>query len=226
MAKIIPVIHIQNEHQVLINIERCRVQGIKSFFLICHDYGFEAIDRLVNVASVVDMVFDDLWLGVNFLQLQNKGAVKKINDRDMRVDALWCDSGLIIGPGQYEEAKQLSEQLKAGKRSQNAIYFGGMDFKYQKAIRFQDRREVYAEAVKYIDVITTSGDGTGKAPTAVKLAAIREMIGSHPMAVASGASADNREMMEKYADYILVATSITDPDEYINPEKLKRFLGI
>lgn len=76
-----------------------------------------------------------------------------------------------------------------------------------------------------MDVITTSGPGTGQPASVNKIARIRSYIGDFPLALASGVNKDNKKLFEPYVDYMLVASSITDKGEMINEEKLIELLN-
>ena len=46
-------------------------------------------------------------------------------------------------------------------------------------------------AAEYVDVVTTSGPGTGQAADRDKIQAMKEVLGSNPLAIASGITAQN-----------------------------------
>ena len=75
-----------------------------------------------------------------------------------------------------------------------------------------------------MDVITTSGSGTGKSPSLEKIQLMRSYIGDTPLAIASGITPENKSMFTDLVDYLLVASSITDKDEKIEEYKLKLLL--
>ena len=70
------------------------------------------------------------------------------------------------------------------------------------------------------DVSCTSGPGTGKEADIEKIKSIREYLGNHPMAIASGVSVENIEQYKDVVNYLLVASSITSKGEMIIKEKL------
>ena len=76
----------------------------------------------------------------------------------------------------------------------------------------------------YIDVITTSGPGTGKPPSLEKIQLMRSYIGKTPLAIASGITPENKSMFNDLVDYLLVASSITSKDEKFEEYKLKLLL--
>ena len=63
-------------------------------------------------------------------------------------------------------------------------------------------------------------------PVLNKLSRIRKSIGEHPLAVASGVNKSNIKNISEYANYALVASSITNyQDELIVSDKLKELMN-
>ena len=76
-----------------------------------------------------------------------------------------------------------------------------------------------------MDVITTSGAATGVAADLEKIRTIKSYISNHEMAIASGVDYKNKDMYSEFVDYLLVASSITNPQtEMIIESKLKEIL--
>lgn len=121
------------------------------------------------------------------------------------IDGLWCDA--TITPSQAKLVRNF-----------NGMFFGGLAFKYQP--QPSDLKLACEEASQATDVATTSGAGTGKAADVEKIKTIREYLGNHPMAIASGVSAQNIDNYKGIADYLLVASSITSSGEMIIKDKL------
>ena len=136
-------------------------------------------------------------------EVDNSGLVKEPDD------------SLAVEVDNYRKENSLDKVL----------YFGGIEFKYQKQPSQSDLEWVYKKAIKYIEVITTSGPGTGKPAQISKLERIRNLIGNHPLAVASGVDYINKPSISKYVDYVLVASSITENGtELISEDRLKKLL--
>ena len=199
-TEIIPVIHMINENQVFTNVRICIECGIEKVFLINH-----AVSKfdLLNCAFRVKSEFPNLWVGVNMLGESTEHALstESING----LDGLWCDA--TITP---ERAKEV--------RFFKGMFFGGLAFKYQPQPK--DLKLACEEASLATDVATTSGVGTGKAADVEKIKKIREFLDNHPMAIASGVSAQNVDNYKGIANYLLVASSITSPGEMIIKDKL------
>lgn len=213
---ITPVIHVLDYAQTRKNIETCLALGLDKVFLIKHG-GWAPVDELVEVFKQCKQEFPDLWIGLNFLQIPNVEAVNICND--LKANAIWCDNAHLLRIGETTEAEEF---MKA--KNESVQYFGGVEFKYQRQPHLDDLKWVYDSAKKYTDVITTSGPGTGREIAIAKLERSRELAGDHLLAVASGVNLENKRIIEKYADFLLVASSITDSGELINPSKLDALL--
>jgi len=194
-AELIPVIHMTSLEQVFKNVETCIKCGIKKVFLINHVVtAFEVLDAARKVKSK----YPDLWVGINLLGLSTSAAMALSES----VDGLWVDGTISI------------HDIREFK----GLLFGGLAFKYQKQPK--DLQQACLDATFTTDVATTSGPGTGKAASVEKIKDIRYYLGSHPMAIASGISAENADDYSEIAEYFLVASSITDSNEMLIEEKL------
>jgi hypothetical protein len=168
---------------------------------------------LFYIYESVRKQFPDEWIGLNFLDipLAQADLLEGYSHRG-KPDALWFDS-----------LPSTDLSLPAWTRS-----LGGIAFKYKNANPNDEELARQCEqAIKYVDVATTSGDETGKPPTVEKLQKIKTLLrGETPLALASGVSKDNVVSFLPFVDIFLVASSITlcDPafggQEYLVPEKV------
>lgn len=204
-TEIIPVIHMIDEEQVFKNVDTCIKCGIEKVFIINHVVD---VEELIECARKVKNMYPDLWVGVNMLGLT---AEQSLIRPSFGINGIWCDSSL-------RNSKYSLSLLDAYKRTCNGIFFGGLAFKYQP--QPTDLKSACEESKLVTDVATTSGSGTGKPATTFKIKTIREYLGDHPMAIASGISADNIHLYKDLANYLLVASSITDKNEMIIQDKL------
>lgn len=220
--KIVPVIHIVSEAQAVSNMLLCRRNAISKVMLISHVQGTE---YLKDIYLKLKSIFPDNWFGINFLGESSYDAAGIVASMpySIRPNALWCDNGHLFRIGEDEVAVRINERLK----DKDVLHFGGVHFKYQKHISGIDEEWVLKRAVELIDVITTSGAGTGKPASESKIAGLRSKIGNHPLAIASGVDYMNASMFGNYVDYMLVASSITNPvTEEIIEEKLLNLIKI
>lgn len=201
-TELIPVIHMIDERQVFINLDTCFKHDINKVFLINHRVGVRA---LLNCAELVKKAHPKLWLGVNMLGEHPLTAISQ----DLLYEGMWLDETITSG---------VSREL----RKFRGMLFTGLAFKYQPQPKYL--QEACQDATLASDVATTSGVGTGQAADLEKIKMLREYLGNHPMAIASGVSADNVKDYKGIANYLLVASSFTDSGEFIIPEKLRAIL--
>lgn len=199
-TKLIPVIHVINTEQAMRNIQLCVDNGIDMVFLISH--GKMNYLRLIELADEVRYRFKHLWIGLNMLDLTTREALSLTIDT---IDALWCDKLVDIDDVFYF-------------RKYTGLFFGSLAFKYQP--QPTDLISACELAKVTVDVATTSGPGTGKPASIQKIKTLRDGLGEHPLAIASGVDYDNVDGYIGLADYLMVASSITDNDENLIEEKL------
>lgn len=199
---IVPVIHCKSWEQIRYNLDICSRNGVEFVFLINHGT-INPIHNLIKWLTTAKTEYPNIKFGVNFLQLETSDAIEMANQYD--ADAIWTD---YAGTGERE-----------------CPLFGAVAFKYQKHVMDFELEGVCKEAMKNMDVITTSGIATGKAPSIQKIKDMRSYIGNFPLAIASGINKENKKIFEPYVDYMLVASSITGSDEKIIEEKLIELLN-
>lgn len=215
------VIHAETTEQALRNAKIAFENGADGLFLINH-----RIDRkkLYSCYRVVRNQFPDYWIGLNWLGMANEWALKEMRDS---MDGLWLDN---IGVNEYcSESKGLSEFAKNRRKRERELgckimVFGGVAFKYQKPVT--DLVRVTKLAIPYVDVITTSGEGTGIAADPKKLVLMREAAGDHPIALASGVSPENVHEYAPYIDCFIVATEISKSETELDPLRVRKLAQI
>ena len=213
MATIIPVIHTVDLEQVKYNVKLCVDNGINDVFLIDHRITDDSIKNLQIYYNWINYTYPKMKVGVNYLQLDTMAA-KKLAEK-VGFDYIWADKS-------YIEEKPFNELEEIAEAGCHTIYFGCVAFKYQPKVK--DLEWSCKVAKDYMDVITTSGSGTGKSPSLEKIQLMRSYIGDTPLAIASGITPENKSMFTDLVDYLLVASSITDKDEKIEEYKLKLLL--
>jgi len=188
MTQIVPVIHIINKEQANANIQLCIKHNIKKVFLISHGYMLDS--ELLEFSTECKEKYGKLWIGVNLLGTRPE-VVVSLNSI---VDAFWIDQTITA---EIMNRREFKGQI-----------FGGLAFKYQPQPK--DLENACKNAKIFTDVAVTSGSGTGKEISYIKLSAIRTYIGSHKLAVASGVNKNNAKNLSELASYLMVASSITN----------------
>jgi uncharacterized protein len=212
----IPVIHVEGGAQALRNVEIALLGGADGVFLINHSISYRS---LIECYEEVRKKFPGMWIGLNCLDL----GTSSINYIPIEMDGLWVDNAHVNESQNPVHGAKEFQRLR-WNRDWQGLYFGGVAFKYQEEIK--DVARVAKLAVPFVDIITTSGPGTGKAAPLSKIRAMREAIDDHPLAIASGITLENVEEYLPYADCFLVATGISNSHTELNPLKVRRLAEI
>jgi uncharacterized protein len=207
---ILPVIHVEDRAQTLRNVAIARSAQTDGVFLINH--GIPADDLLAIHAAVL-AEHPDWWIGVNCLDRSPAEVFARVGPC---VAGVWTDDASI----RDDSAEQPeADAIDAVRRAvpHRPLYFGGFAFKHQRPVS-DLRRGAYA-ASRYLDVITTSGPGTGQPADPEKIRTIRDAA-SAPVAIASGITPENVGDYLDHADAFLVATGISRSFTELDPARV------
>ncbi len=211
---IYPVIHVTSKEQAFRNVTRAKECGADGVFLISHGNLYD--DELMQLAVEVKEQFAPIWVGVNCLGLDAKETAELMPET---IDAIWVDNAHI---DENTETQPYAEEVRRilKQRLPHTLYFGGVAFKYQKKV--SDYKAAVEKAAPLMDVVCTSGIGTGYAADIDK---IKSMAGIAPLAIASGITPENITDYLPYVDNFLVATGISDSFTELNPDKLSKLIA-
>lgn len=198
----LPVIHPVSEATAVASIEVAVQSGADGIFLI---------NQGMSESEVLDFVprvrrrHEHLWIGVNLLGFRPEDVLEQI--AGLPVGGIWSDNA---GIDEAAEAQPAGEQFRQARQkfAWSGLYFGGVAFKYQRRVPDAQLPEAARKAVSWMDVITSSGPGTGDAATVEKARTLRSGAGLHPIALASGVSPENVDGFLPYVDAYLVASEI------------------
>lgn len=212
---ILPVIHVTAQEQAERNMDIAFAAGADGVFLINHSL---ADQDLLNIHTAVTAAYPDYWVGVNCLGLSPEEAFQQISDR---VSGLWVDNARI---DERQPAQPAAERIRSLQQAHapRCLYFGGVAFKYQREVN--DLETACRLAAPYIDVVTTSGAGTGHAADIEKIQRMRSALGDKPLAIASGITPENVTEYLPYADCFLVATGISQSFTELDPTKVRELI--
>lgn len=206
------VIHVERAGQALRNVKIAKENGADGVFLINHSI---VSVELLQIYHEVKRSFLGYWIGLNCLDF-GRGAIEVI---PCEVSGLWTDdAGVCEGDEPTKDAEIFARRRK--EVVWNGLYFGGVAFKYQKQIA--DVGKAASLAVPLMDVITTSGSGTGQAADVEKIRTMKEAIGDYPLAIASGITPENVHEYMPYADCFIVATGISNSHTELNPNRVQQ----
>ena len=215
---VLPIVHVTNHDQAGRNVQIARDAGTNGAFLISH--GSVADAELFDIYLRIAEENAGFWLGVNCLGWGSEEFFTRARDR---VAGVWIDDALIdeSRPEQPTAARFLEVQQSVGWRG---LYFGGVAFKYQRPVR--NLANASRNAVPFMDVVTTSGPGTGKAAAPEKIRTIRQAIGDKPLAIASGVTPENVPDYLPWADCFLVATGISYTFDELDPDRVRDLVQV
>lgn len=179
---ILAVIHVSSSEQTLRNSNIAREAGCDGIFLINHGVPF---GNLLKIHHTVVNEFPDWWIGVNGLGLAPEDVFHEISNE---VTGVWVDNAMI---DEYCEHQTKAEKIQDSRMESGwkGLYFGGVAFKYQRPV--QSLTKAACLAMQYMDVVTTSGPGTGQAASREKIKKMKKALGDFPLAIASGITPKN-----------------------------------
>jgi predicted TIM-barrel enzyme len=209
---VLPVVHVSSLEQARRNTAVAVRAGADGVFLINHSIPWQ---ELLAIHDRVLDEFSGLWIGVNCLDLAAQEVFDRISDR---VAGIWVDNA---GIDERNVTQPRAEEIRVRQREHrwNGLYFGGVAFKYQRHV--EDLAAACRIAAEYMDVVTTSGTGTGHAAAVEKIAAMKHVLGDHPLAIASGITPDNVDDYLPIADCFLVATGISEAFDELDPKLVR-----
>lgn len=186
-------------------------------FLIHHRKGAHHVR---SAARHVREIFPELWVGINCLDLP---VERVVTSAPLCINGIWYDDGGIeeneFGFGTYGRALKFYEANKP--IVPHLEFFGGFAFKYQKpVIRLAEGAKLASDVM---DVVTTSGEGTGIAADVEKMKIIRENV-TKRVGIASGITPENVRDYLPYVDDFLVATGISWDEYNFDADKIARLL--
>ena len=207
---VLPVVHVLNETQAGNNIDIAIREGAQGVFLINHDFNFiELLPILVQVRKV----YPSLWIGVNFLGVKTKDAfihLSSLCKNGCEIDGYWADNAGIDERVSLEK-QVVAEEIKVAREASGwkGLYFGGTAFKFQRSVDNQVLGTAAEYASRYMEVVTTSGSGTGIAANIKRITDMRKGLGDKTLAIASGVTPQNASNYAPFVDCFLVATGIS-----------------
>ncbi len=217
---LLPVIHPVSRESALGGVEIAHRAGCRGVFLI--DQGMSA-GEVLGLLLEVRRRWPDLWVGLNLLSDEPKEALRHaLSACEGRLDGLWSDNALI---DERSTSQPAAQQFLDARRELGweGLFFGGVAFKYQRPVPPEDLGRAASTAAPYMDVICTSGPGTGYAAEAGKVATMRSGVGpSHAMALASGVTEDNVADYLPYVEAYLVGTSLEVSLGTLDPARVER----
>lgn len=221
---LLPVIHPISRADALRAVSVAHSLGVKGVFLI--DQGMSERDVLA-LARMVRETYPTMWLGINLLSRTAAMSLTVThNNRGWGIDGIWSDWAGIEEQRAMGSSHPEAEAFLNARRAArwNGLYFGGVAFKYQCEVAPSDLSAAAEMSIPYMDVLCTSGPGTGHAADIEKVRALRAGLGDHAMALASGVTPENVQIYMPYVQAFLVGTGIEQQLGVLDPAKIEALL--
>lgn len=212
--QIYPVIHYKDDETTINEATIAYNAGANGVFLISH---LGSNERLIPLAVEIKKLLG-FKVGLNFLgddAIYTAHIVKK-NGLDM----IWNDYCGVSSAGLSFEGYELQAWAAA---NQHIDVFASVAFKYQADEPNPSLAAQLAKAAGFIP--TTSGAGTGQAPTLDKISTMFTSTNGL-LAIASGMTPENIEEFKPYLSHVLVSTGISKDEYHFDEDKLKEFIRL
>jgi hypothetical protein len=219
----LPVIHLPDDGTLGLAAVKIAVRaGADGVFLI--NQGTSTSNIVKNLIPVYRKEFGpDLWIGVNPLGSRVEDFIRlSAETPERRIDGVWSDDGGVDSLREDRFAAARDAYLAARKETGwKGLYFGGTAFKTQGEIPRAKLPLVAIRAASFMEVVCTSGRGTGVAADPAKVKIMRKAIPGVPMALASGITPENVDSFLPYVEAYLVATGIEKSFGVLDPKRTK-----
>ncbi len=208
-VEIYPVVHIKDVDTAVKQVDKSFAYGADGVYLIDHGVSGSA-NTLLSAFEMAKTSHPDQFVGVNILAAGSSArALSQLETACQQGVISRLPDGLWVDDAKHDlgTTTMLREQYP-GLAAVRLL--GGTAFKYT-ATYTDDPEKAALEAralAPHVDVITTSGEGTGMAPSVAKIVAMKQAIGDQKLAVASGITIENIQNYEGAVDQLLVSTSI------------------
>jgi len=188
---------------------------INQVFLIGHEGKYRSADNLVHLAALAHQ--KGFWCGINFLGYDPIDVLKQYGNT--LFDALWYDNSFA---GIDNEKTRVIFEAR-NRYATHIKLFGGVAFKYCPQLK--DLKEACNVAEKYMDVVVTSGIGTGIAADTQKISEMRCYLDPNAkLGIASGITNENVNTYD--ADYLMVATGISKDFYTFDKQKIMNLMRV
>ena len=218
---LLPVIHVINIKQTLVNAETLHQNHVQGCWLINHSC---TDDVFAEAFKQVKARYPGLWVGINYLGNRFAPIVFS-TEYSIKPDGFWFDNVGVFdsdATSGYEIRRKMNEVGLS-----DVLVFGSICFKYQpqpKSVEVTTRT-----ALNICDVITTSGKGTGidhDNSDINKFKTMKSICDKKAyLAVASGISESNIANILEHVDIFMVNSSIAVNEIFV-PEKVSNLVKI
>jgi hypothetical protein len=213
---VLPVIHVASQEQALRNTVIAIDAKADGVFLINHAI---SSNGLLDILSAVADAYPGFWIGVNCLDLDPEDVFRRVSSM---VKGVWTDSAMIDETAAEQTRAKAIQKIHQSTGWQG-LYFGGVAFKYQRPV--EDLESAALLARDFMDVVTTSGPGTGQAAHLEKIKIMKAALVDFPLAIASGITPENITEYLPFSDCYLVATGVSRSFEELDPPLVRSLVN-
>jgi hypothetical protein len=144
--------------------------------------------------------------------------------KDYNLDIVWVD---FCGVDLIKELPEISLHEIEAARAPNAFYVSGVHMKYGTLLDPNKTLEQSAlQAMGWVEGIIITGPRTGIPTDPDRARRARQVVGTYPLGLASGVSAENFPSVAAHVDYCLVNTSIADENHRIIKAKVRELRAV
>ena len=224
--EVYPVVHVRNPDQAAEQTEAAFSTDADGVYLIRHSDEPSTEKILLESYATVRELYPERFIGINILGSPSAADSlvtvhnKIYSEGIVLPSGLWCDDAI-------PDAELFPKVIDTYPHLNNIRYLGGVAFKYTPTYTDDPRlaAKLAERLAPFVDVVTTSGPGTGHSASLEKIKAMKQAIGEKKLAVASGISVANIGDFDGYVAQTLVASSVeTQPYSGVFDIKLLREL--
>jgi hypothetical protein len=225
----LPVIHLPDDgRHALRAVEVALGAGADGVFLI--NQGTSTSNIVSKLIPSIRLTFGEhTWIGINSLgsAVEDVVAMSLSGSSLRRLDGIWADDAGVDSLQEDTFQSARTSFLNARQKTKwRGLYFGGTAFKTQAAIPENKLELVARNASSFVDVVTTSGRGTGVAADPARIRVMREAIPGSAMGIASGITPENAMLFLPYIDFFLVASGIEQSFGVLDPARTRALADI
>jgi hypothetical protein len=204
---LLPVVHPVSEEIAGKSIDTAVSAGCKGIFLI--DQGLST-KEVLQLAVSTKQRYPNLWVGLNLLEMDLPEVYRRVEDSGL--DGVWsdCTDTTVLG------IDGLPDHRPGGK----IPLFGGVAFKYQRPVADAYLERAAEIASMFVDVVTTSGPGTGIPAPVDKVRRMKRGLRDKALGLASGVTLDNVTNYLPHVSAFLVGTGVETSFGVLDFEKV------
>ncbi|KAJ9467344.1 Adenine phosphoribosyltransferase [Diplonema papillatum] len=215
------VVHCRDARQAVEDSRKAVGCGIHGLLLINQVDGGLTLPLSAFLAVIQEVraaLGDGVHIGANVLGVTLREATPLLSGVARLLNSYWADDAGVDETGEVP--------APARPEGWPPLYFGGVAFKKQRPVPQEMLPAATRLARRSVDVITTSGPGTGVPAELSKVARMRRAAPGVPLAVASGVTADNVAGFLPFVDCVIVATGVSESFHEVSVSRLSELCSV